>query len=119
MGGDPGRTVVQRGDHHPKKLILAAADYADGYRDDDDNPLPPPPELVLAWQVQQWGHAAVFGNQPIPARTMRCMSACLNYYNATLSFKAGSFQAAEWAKQNPSQLKLVTHIREMRTHDGR
>ena len=73
---------------------------------------------MLAWQVQRWGHAAVFGDHPIPVNLMFRMSASLNYYDVTNGFLANAQHAAEWAKHNPSHLKMLQKIREMRTQNG-
>ena len=119
MGSHAHCPVVHGSDKHPKKLILAAADFAEEIEDEDGNKAEPPPELILAWQVQQWGYVAVFGDQPMPANMLRRMSACLNYYNATISYIAGSHNIAEWARANPVHLKMTTTIREMRTNHDR
>lgn len=110
-----GERPVPRSGRNPKKLILAVADYAEGYTDDDDSPLPPPPELVLAFQTEQWGAPAVFGGQ-IPVKLLRRMSACLNVNNAIMSYKAGSHRLADWARAHPKQADLIVSIREMRRH---
>lgn len=73
---------------------------------------------MLAWQVQRWGHAAVFGNKPLPVNLMYRMSACLNYYDVTLSFLANAQNASEWSRHNPEHLKMLQTIREMRTKYG-
>jgi len=93
------------------------ADYAEGYTDDDDNPLPPPPELVMAFQVEKWGAAAVFSG-PLPVKTLRRMSACLNIHSAISSYEAGSHRLADWARTHPQQADLIVSIREMRRHAG-
>jgi len=93
---------------------VAAADFAEGYTDEDGNKLPPPPELVLAWQVEQWGATAIFGSHEIPVRLLRRMSNALNVYKAFSSYTAGSNNAAEWARSHPVYLDVVRHIRELR-----
>ena len=90
---------------------MAGADYAefgDEYGDE------PPPELLLAWQVEQWGSVAVFGAREIPANLLRRMSSCLNVYKAFLSYVAGSNNIAKWATANPVYLEIVTMVREIR-----
>jgi hypothetical protein len=96
---------------------LAVADYAEGYTDDDDNPLPPPPELVIAFQVDQWGASAVYDGS-LSVKLLRRMSACLNTYNAVNSYKAGSNRLADWARAHPKQADLIVSIREMRLQNG-
>lgn len=102
---------VPGGNNDPKKLILAAADFAEG-----DN-TEPPPELFLAWQVEQWGAEAVFGTV-VPARLLMRMSASVNVYNAFTNYIAGSHQAAEWARSHPAQLRIVQSVREMRQQNA-
>lgn len=94
-------------------MILAAAAYAEGDTDENDIPLPPPPELVLAFQVEQWGAEAAYGKE-IPAQLLRRMGTCLNVYNAFISYVAGSLRAAEWAAANPVKFGIVAKVRELR-----
>lgn len=104
-------------DRNPKKLILAAADFAEGYTDDDDNPLPAPPELMMAFQVEQWGQAVY--SRPLPAQMLRRMTVTLNVYNAVKSYQAGSLHLADWARSNPTAAKMIAEIRELRQANDR
>lgn len=113
MGGVRGCRVVQRDSANPKRLILAVANYAEGLREDDDTPCKPPPELVLAWRIEQFGSEAVLG-RVLYADELSKMTTCVNVYSAVSSFRVNSINAAEWARRNPSQLKIVSKIRELR-----
>lgn len=92
---------------HPKKLITAAADYAEEGGQ-------PPYELLIAWQVERWGASAVFGAEAVPLNLLLRMSAALNVYNAHRSFLLGSGNVAQWAEANPSQFEIVASVRRMR-----
>ena len=100
-------------DPSPKKLILAAADCAEGVTDENGVPVQPPPELILAWRIERWGAGAVFDG-PIPAKLLARMGAVQNVYNAFMSYKAGSGNFAKWAELNPQHFAIVAEIREMR-----
>lgn len=56
----------------------------------------------------------MFGDRPVPANLLYRMTACLNYYDATISFLANADQAAAWARHNPVHLRMMQTIREMR-----
>lgn len=100
--------AICRGGHYPKKLILAAADYAE-----DDN-AQPPPELTLAWTLERWGALAMNGE--LPAGLLKRMTACLNVYEAFRSYSAGASRLADWSESNPQQARIVTSVMQMRKH---
>lgn len=94
--------------NHSKKLILAAADCAEGI----EGSLPPP-ELVLAWQIERWGASSVMSGE-LPANLLKRMTAVSNTFNAFESFKAGSARFADWATSHPFYFNIVAEVREMR-----
>ena len=79
----------------------------------EDDEIPTPPELSLAWQVERWGTEAVFGG-PIPIRLLKRMTAAANVHAAMMSYQAGMYRLADWARSYPNYLKIVTDIRLMR-----
>lgn len=106
MDCPPRNGAICRGGHNPKKLILAAADYA------EDNNAQPPPELTLAWTLERWGALAISGE--LPAGLLKRMTACLNVYDAFRSCSAGASRLADWSESNPQQARIVTSVLQMR-----
>jgi len=87
--------------------MLAAAACA------EDDEAPVPPELSLAWQVERWGAGAVT-DKPIPVRMLRRMNVSSNVYTAFMSYQAGMYRLADWARANPTHAKIVHEIRTLR-----
>lgn len=109
---------VYRGNAYRPKLILAAADFAEGRTDEHGNEIPPPFELSLAFQLEKWGTSAVW-NGRIPFILLNRMSAAKNIYDAFRSYRTGANNLARWAEHNPSALDIVTYIRTLRQHYDR
>jgi hypothetical protein len=82
---------------------MAAAECA------EDMDAPAPPDLKLAWKVERWGAAAVWGGE-IPARILYRMNVCANVYAAVQSYQAGSNRLADWARVNPVYSRIVHDI---------
>ena len=99
-------------DDNSKKLILEAAASA------EDPTASPPPELTLAWQVERWGAAAVIGDR-IPARLLKRMTVLANIHTAFMSYRAGMYRLADWARAHPLHAQIVADIRLMRQHYDR
>lgn len=79
---------------------------------------PAPPELLLAWQIEKWGAAAVLGDGPIPIRLLCRITAASNIHAAFMSYKAGSNRLADWARTNPVSAEIVSKVREMRNREA-
>jgi len=69
-------------------------------------------ELTYAFQNRDFGglpEAGGLRNQP--ARLMLTMSACLNMYNAVVSYESlGAGEEAEWAKRYPHFSALIDYL---------
>jgi hypothetical protein len=88
-------------------MILAAADCAERNG-------PPPPELVLAWQVEQWRALPDEGGlRDQEAGLLERMSAALNTYRAISGWR-GSSAWAQWAKDNPGGWRMVEIVLKLR-----
>lgn len=97
--------TVPRGDVNPKKLILAAADYA------ENNTTQPPPELSLGWTFERWGVQAYGAD--VPAVLLYRAATLLNVYNAFASERMAD-NLVKWAEQYPMYADTVTRVRKMR-----
>ena len=95
-------------------LILAAAEAG------KDGEAPPPPELVLAWQCQEW-HALprAGGLWEQPAGLMSRLRTLSEVYRAHQAYQHKRQDEASWSLEHPGWFGIVVDVDEMRRKHGR
>ena len=103
------RSLCQRG-RDPKKLIRAAADYAEGNG-------PTPPELQLYWQCRDLNALPYAGGVlDQPAGLVQRMRAANNVYQAQKAFM--SMRLPDFHRRYPDGMKLVQQVYKLRAEMG-
>lgn len=69
---------------------------------------PPPPELIRAFDYEQWG----VNIMELPPGEIRAASQSINAYKNLAAYKqaAGSNRTSEWTAQNPQAWEFVSAI---------
>jgi hypothetical protein len=94
--------------------MAAVFDYVEGGGQE-------PRELLLSWNIQQYGVEAVMGRSYLGVREIRTMNIADSIYNAFQSRdryrdKDGNTNWSEWAERYPKLAELITEA--TRSIDG-